>query len=232
VESIQKKLEQNLDEKWRAEASKYSNESFEGFMRVAKKSNTVLIGMIFHDINPAFQQLFTPQWYEQPQSIGAIIQTLDDYLQDFKKHLLDYLFSKLTTDVLEKFLLCYLEAIKHKQTKFKMPQALQLIRSDLNGAMTFWAEYKTQKRVKTSFDLIEKIVGILESSETMIFLSWYNLWKCYNDVPMTFIEDLLHKRDDLEKSVIKETVVNCKNKSKEANTEAVPSLFSKLSIPQ
>jgi hypothetical protein len=229
VETIQKRLDGALDERYRAEASKYTNNSLEGFMKVSKRGYTCLVSIIFKDISPAFMQIFSPAWYEQTQNImGSILHTIDDYLQDFKKHLSEYLFTKLTTDCLDRFLMKYLECFRAKFTKFKMSQFSRFVKADMDAAMNFWSEYKTQKRVKQSFDLIEKIVALIESSETMIFLSWYSLWKTYNDVPISFVEEMLSKRDDLEKNAIREAISHCKEKSKESNSEAVPSLYSKV----
>jgi hypothetical protein len=157
-----------------------------------------------------------------------IVNTLEDYLQDFRKHLQDYLFTKLTSDCLDKFLIHYLEAFKAKSVKFKMPQAAELMKGDIVAAEHFWTEYKAEKRVKQSFDLVNKLLALLESSSSMIFLSWYAIWKVYNDVPMQFIEDTLYKRSDLDKASIKEAIANCKVKAKEGNPEATSSIFSKI----
>jgi hypothetical protein len=62
----------------------------------------------------------------------------------------------------------------------------------------------------------------------MLFLSWYSLWKVYNDVPLSFVEEIWMKRDDLDKATVKEAISNCKQKAKEGNPDATTSLFSKL----
>lgn len=227
MEVLQKRLEKELEEKYQATASKHVSETLDGFMKVARRGYQILMDIVFHDVTPVFQQLHTPPWYDQ-QLIPTILHTMDDYFRDFKVHLADYLFSKLTTEAMDKFLSLYIESMRGKTVKFKMPQAVSLMKADQAAITQFWTEYKTAKRVKQSTDLVEKITGIIESSSSMIFLSWYNLWKSYNDVPMNFIEDLLYKRDDLDKASIKEALSNCKAKAKEGNPEAVVSLFSKI----
>ncbi|KAI3658132.1 hypothetical protein MP638_001595 [Amoeboaphelidium occidentale] len=227
VELLQKRLDAVLSEKFRADASKHLSEALDGFMRVAKRGYLTLINIIFKDISFVFSQLFTPPWYDS-KLMFLIVNTLEDYLQDFRKHLQDYLFTKLTSDCLDKFLIHYLEAFKAKSVKFKMPQAAELMKGDIVAAEHFWTEYKAEKRVKQSFDLVNKLLALLESSSSMIFLSWYAIWKVYNDVPMQFIEDTLYKRSDLDKASIKEAIANCKVKAKEGNPEATSSIFSKI----
>jgi hypothetical protein len=50
----------------------------------------------------------------------------------------------------------------------------------------------------------------------------------YNDVPLSFVEEIWMKRDDLDKATVKEAISNCKQKAKEGNPDATTSLFSKL----
>ena len=228
MEALQKRLESQLDEKYRAECSKHLSATLDGFMKVSKRGSKILLDIVFRDVSPVFQQLHTSVWYEQ-QLMATITTTLDDYFQDFKKHLLDYLFSKLSSDAMDKFLMHYVESMRGKAVKFRMPTAVSQMKVDLAASIRFWSEFKTTKRVKQSFDIVDKVIGLLESSSTMIFLSWYSMWKVYNDVPMAFVEDLLYKRDDLDKSSIKEAMANCKTKAKEGNPESVPSIFTKIS---
>ena len=233
IETVQKRIQSTLDEKYQVEASKFANESLEGFVKVSRRGYTCLISIVFKDINPAFQQVFSPAWYDSytqhnTSIMASILTTLEDYMQDYQKHLSDYLFSKLTTDCLEKFILAYVECFRAKSTKFKMQKFGEFARADLQASVSFWNVYKAPKRVKQSFDIIEKIISVIDSSDTMLFLSWYSMWKTYNDVPLAFIEDLWSKRDDLDKSAIKETIVTCKDKSKESNMEAATSIFSKI----
>ncbi len=55
-----------------------------------------------------------------------ITATLDDYFRDYKQHLQDYLFTKLTTDFMDKFLAAYIDSFRPKAAKFRMPQVKKL----------------------------------------------------------------------------------------------------------
>jgi exocyst complex component 3 len=228
LETLQKHTEPFLEDRYKQEFDTKMNDTREGFSKVTKKSVTCLVDIVMRDVNPALAATFTGGWYEQ-RTMGSVIATFQDYFPDFKTTLQDYLFTKFLTECLDRFLLGYLETFRSKSAKFKMPDALQLAKEDLETCILFWSEYRPAKRVKQSFDVFEKILSLLEASGPLVFLSWYSLWKAYKDVPMSFVEDLLSKRSDLDRSAVKEAMTNCKAKASEGPSEGETSLFSKLS---
>lgn len=73
------------------------------------------------------------------------------------------------------------------------------------------------------------MVSLFESNPRMLYLDFYSLWRAYPDVPLSFIEKLLSKRDDLDKAQLNEMMETVKQKTKEdAIVDFQPSLFSKL----
>jgi hypothetical protein len=67
----------------------------EGFMKLTKKCYQVLIDIVLQDAKPAINLLHTaPQWYEQPV-MAFVVGTFDDYCEDFRSHLNEYVFNKL-----------------------------------------------------------------------------------------------------------------------------------------
>jgi hypothetical protein len=67
----------------------------EGFMKLTKKAYQVLIDIVLQDATPAINLLHcAPQWYDQPV-MSFVVGTFDDYLEDFRSHLNEYVFNKL-----------------------------------------------------------------------------------------------------------------------------------------
>ena len=227
LETLQQRVEPFLGDSYKENLETSVGDAREGFSKLSKRGITYLVDIVMRDLQPAVVMIFTNAWYDQ-RPMGAVIATLQDYFTDFKTTLQDYLFTKLVTECLDRFLIAYLEAFRSKQAKFKMPDALQFAKEDLEACITFWSEYRPAKRVKQSFDIFEKILGLLEASASLIFLSWYSLWKAYKDVPMAFVEDLLSKRSDLDRSAVKEAMTSCKAKASEGPSEGESSIFSKL----
>ncbi|KAI8813830.1 exocyst complex component Sec6-domain-containing protein [Cladochytrium replicatum] len=103
------------------------------------------------------------------------------------------------------------------RAKYRMPAAIDRLKSDQTLALEFFSKYKSTKRVKASFNVIEKRVAMLE---TNVFLDFYALWRAYPDIPIPMVEDLFGKRHDLGRTTLKEMIENVRQK---------PSIFSRLS---
>jgi hypothetical protein len=202
--------------------------SVAGFLKISKRAQQVLVDVTMNDVNPALKVMFCDQWYEQ-DVMKLIIGTFEDYADDFQKHLSDYLYQKVSSELLDKFLVSYLEAFRNKNAKFKMPIATERMKTDVETCINYFSKSKNAKRVVASFEVIQKIIALLESNPRMLYLDFYNLYKTYPDVPIDYIEKLLSKRDDMDKASVRDLMDTVKTRMKDEKVEAFqPSLFSKL----
>lgn len=259
VEVLKRKVEILILESYRSELAGKFSRCVDGFMLVSKRSVTTLVDFIMADCLPAWSRIhMVPEWYEQ-DLVKLLIGTMSDYLGDYQQSLNDYLFQKLTTELMERVLLTYLETFRAKGIKFKMnvtsaatsasaiiassasaglpsqtslldnpsaaleeavkagvpiPASLK-IKADIYRLSEFFCKYKPQKRVNAAFDPLTKISNLVSSTPRLVFLDFYALWKSYPDVQLSFVESILKARDDMEKSVIKEVMENCKKKMAE-----------------
>jgi exocyst complex component 3 len=142
----------------------------------------------------------------------------------------EYLYNKLTTELVDRFVIAYIEAFKNKNAKFKMPTAAERMRSDVDLVVSFFSRTKSAKRAKASFEVISKIIGLIESPQRTLYIDFYSLWKQFPDMPLDFVEKILGKRDDLDKSAVREIMDLCRSKTKDdVSGEGVQTLFSKIS---
>lgn len=224
------KLEASSDEPYTQQMTLKINSVSDGFLKLSKKAYTLLIDIILHDCRPAFIQMHCPQWYEQ-DIMRLIVGTLEDYSRDYQQHLTGHLFTKLVTDLIDKFVILYLESMRNKQAKFKMPNAAERMRDDLKKCTDFFSTIKTAKRVITSFDAIEKVIIFVEANPRLAFVEFYNLWKNFQDIPYLYIEELVNRRDDLEKGESKELLESAREKIKEGTKDGIApnaTVFSKV----
>ncbi|KAJ3413623.1 SNARE-binding exocyst subunit S6 [Chytridiales sp. JEL 0842] len=233
-ETISARIEPMIDDPFKTQALLRIKGALDGFMRVAKRSYGIVIDIVLKDILPALVRFYCTEWYEM-DLMRLVIGTLEDYCTDFQEHTQEYIFSKFTSELQDRLLLLFLEALRNKGAKFKMPVAVEKMKVDLELAIEFFSRYKAPKRVKAAFEIMEKIIGFIESNPRLLFLDFYALWKSYPDVPLGFVEELLQKRDDLERAEIREIMEQCRTKvieEKEKNSgkEWPQSLFSKLSL--
>jgi len=211
------------------------NEVQKEFMNASKRCIYILIEIMMLDVKSTFSQLYSQSWYEESQ-MNVIICTLLDYCGDFQEYFQEYLFTKFITDLNERFVIAYLESFANRNAKLKMPSCKEKIESDIRQAEEFFTNYRSAKRVTESFKPVHLFYSMMTSSPTMIFLDFYSLWKEYPDIPLNFIENVLHKRDDLQHAQIKEIMEQCNQKSKEEKekitneAKELTTVFSKLTI--
>jgi exocyst complex component 3 len=217
-----------VDANYKAQVEDKLSTAIDGYLQIAASAREALLEVTFGDIKPVFQDLFTTRWYEQPL-IPSVIETLKDYCNDFA-HLNSFIFEKLIHDMLDRFLMLYLEAMRHKSARFLMDTCLERIGNDVRISFNFFAKYTSVKEMEERFDVIEKVHTLLESNRRMIFVDYYNLRQAYPDVPLAFVENILSKRDDLDKSALKDIMEGIKAKAREYEPDAntPPTIFSRI----
>ncbi|KAG2179498.1 hypothetical protein INT44_006344 [Umbelopsis vinacea] len=229
AESKTLKIMPMVDARYKSQVEEKLNTAVDGFLQTASLTRDILLRLVFNDIQPIFGDLFTTRWYEGPL-IGSVVETLKDYCQDFQGHLNDYLFTKLIDDMLDKYLILYIESMRRKTAKFKVPSCLDQIGKDVRISFNFFAKYKSIEELQVQFEALDLIHGLLKSNKSIIYVDYYNLRHAFPDIPLAFVEDLLSKRDDLDKASLKEIMEGIKAKSREyeADANAPPTIFSRI----
>ena len=134
--------------------------------------------------------------------------------------------------MLDRFLILYIETFKGKNVKFNIPEAGDKLRSDLNSIIDFFAKSKSQKRIKASFEPIDRLVSLIESNPRLLYIDFFGLYKAFPDVNVDFIEKMLSKRSDMDKSQIREVMEGIKSKVQEdmsnSNYKPANTIFSRV----
>ncbi|KAF7972743.1 hypothetical protein HWV62_17100 [Athelia sp. TMB] len=242
VEGLLARLEELVSEKYRVTISERLNDAIDGYLDVARKCNQILIGVIFNDLKPAMKQLFTQPWYDG--IMVQIVETMRDYMSDCQEFLNAALLDHLVDDLLETFIVAYLTALAHS-SKLKMPAATDRIKEDI-GLMPaatdrikediglvfeFFSTVKPAKDLEIDFEVIELVLGLLEASQSMVFLSFWSFAKVHGpNIP--FVESLMKARGDLDRSGVSEVMDSVKRKVKEENLidPTPPTIMKKVII--
>ncbi|CAO3693544.1 unnamed protein product [Rhizopus microsporus] len=228
VNDILNRVPSIVDANYKSQVEEKLSTAINGYLQIAASAREALLEVTFNDIKPVFNELFTTTWYEQPL-VPSIIETFKDYCSDFV-HLNPFIFDQLIRDMLDRFLMLYLEAMRHKNAKFLMNSCLERIENDVRISFNFFAKYTSVKEMEEHFDVLEKVHTLLESNRRMIFVDYYTLRQAYPDVPLAFVESILSKRDDLDKSTFKEIMEGIKTKAREYEPDAntPPTIFSRI----
>jgi hypothetical protein len=220
-----------LNDTSRERAAQSLEEQTDGFLHLTDEGNMVIIEIILDNIRPYIGMLYTAKWYEDPELMPSIMGTIQDYLNDINGVLHPYLFTKLCSNLLEQFVIEYIRCYFNKGGSFKMPQCADMLDNDKNLINQVFFEYIEQEIVLEQVDPISKLTNIITATPNMIFMDVYPLRQQYPDVPLKLIEELLKRRDDLNKAQFKEVIEGIKSKQDIQNasdTQAGPTIFSKL----
>lgn len=217
-------------------AQKQLKTASDGFLNIAKTSTKILVDLICAAIKICTSQLFALEWYNDGGVIETVVATFEDFFVDYQKHAEEFLMVKLISDVLERTVIVYIEAMRGRNSKLRMQQgnAADLLSRDIQTLQKFFSRFRDPKKVEKALDPLIKLRTLLMASEKMIFLEFFALIKTYPDVPLTLIEELLGKRDDLDKQTLKELIDSIRSKLKEEKhiESTNTSIFSKLKKSQ
>ncbi|KAJ2478084.1 SNARE-binding exocyst subunit S6 [Coemansia sp. RSA 2131] len=211
-------------ERFKAELS----QTMDIFMNVAEAATQTLADIVFSDLRPITAVLFTAEWYED-DLLQPVIETLKDYCQDFHDHLDKYLYRRLMQDLLSRFALSYVDAVSGK-IKLHKGQASEKLNLEMHRASKFFKEHMDSAAVSETLNIVRILISLIDSTPAMIFLEFFSIKKQYPDLPPMLIEDILSKRDDLEKQQLKTILESLRQKSKgdAGALNKQRTLFSKL----
>ncbi|KAJ2642820.1 SNARE-binding exocyst subunit S6, partial [Coemansia sp. RSA 1694] len=219
------RLSRSHQERFKAELS----QSMDIFMNVAESATQTLADIVFSDLRPITAALYTNEWYQE-DLLQPVIETLKDYCQDFQDHLDKYLYKRLMHDLLSRFALSYVDAASGK-VKFRKGKSTEKLNLELHRATKFFKEHMDSGAVMETLSIVRILISLIDSTPTMIFLEFFSVKKQYPDLPLALVEDILAKRDDLDKQQLKGILESLRQKSKGETGSSLAkqrTLFSKL----
>ena len=211
AEALLVRLEPLVSEKYRVTINERLNDAIDGYLDVAKKCMQTLIDTIFNDLKPATKILFQQPWYDGV--MVQIVETMRDYMADYQSYLNSALLELLTEDLIDTFLLTYLNALANSP-KLKMPAAAQRLKEDINEVFSFFGNLAPNQGVEARFEVLEMLLSLLEASKDIAFLSFWAFAKVHGP-NIAFVEGLMRSRSDFDRSAVNEIMESIKRKVKD-----------------
>jgi len=206
------------------------NNAMNGFLNVATNAINIILDIIYNDLKKPFKELHTAKWYER-NTMDVIILTLKDYTEECHSHLNPYVFDELKTAMLNKFVIAYIESMRNRAVKFRMPHCIDKMRQDIYSISEFFGQYIGARVLNLQLDVIYKLHDFLGTSRELVYLDYYTLRKAYGDVPRKYLKVILSKRDDLNPFVVKKINKILKDKAAETGEyTGEPTIFSKIFV--
>ena len=102
----------------------------------------------------------------------------------------------------------------------KMPAATDRIKEDIRLVFNFFSAFKLKpaKDLEVDFEVIDLVLGLLEASKSMVFLSFWSSAKAHGP-NIAFVEGLMKARGDLDRTAVNEVMESAKRKVEENLTD-------------
>ncbi|TNY20758.1 exocyst complex component Sec6-domain-containing protein [Rhodotorula diobovata] len=237
TEALSNRLEPLVSAKYKAAIVDKLSDAMDGFLDVAKRCVQVLIDVVFHDLKPATKALLSPAWHTldgDAAPMRQVVETLQDYMDDYRVHLNPNLFELLVEDLIDTFLITYLVAVR-RATKLRIPQAVERMRTDIDLAFDFFVAFKPKAELVAYFDVLESVLTLLSASKMMVFLDYWPFRKKYGP-NLAFTEALMKARDDLDRGAVSDIMDSVRRKVQsepvgaagEDGAGAGPSIFDRM----
>lgn len=214
VEALLQRIEEMVPDEFKEGINGKLNHAINGFLDVTQRCTKLLIDFILNDLKPAIKSLFSPSWYDT-NPIGQIVATMQDYMEDCHEHLHPSLLESLSDELLEAFTVIYLTGLVNT-AKLKMPAAAEQVKADAEALFRFFATIKNPLDLEIDFDVIDKVLEMLESSATMAVIPYWRFAKEYGP-NLAFVETLMKARDDLDRNAITEFMDAARKRVKDDN---------------
>jgi len=153
-----------------------------------------------------------------------------DYMSDYQTYLNPSLLELLVEDLLDAFLVVYLNGLANSP-KLKMPAATERIKQDVSVVFSFFTTLKPARELEAYFDVVEKILALLEASKDIVFLSFWAFARIHGP-NIAFVEGLMKARADLDRSAVNEVMDSIKKKVKDEGLTdpPEPTIMKKIAI--
>ena len=81
----------------------------------------------------------------------------------------------------------------------------------MGEAFNLFSQYKPAAEVDASFDIVDKILSMMEASQSLVFLSFWEFAKIHGP-NVAFVESLMKSRGDFDRSAVSEVMDSIKRK--------------------
>jgi exocyst complex component 3 len=169
------------------------------FTAILKSCNYYLSEFVIYTCNPAIQEIFTTEWYENETSKVLLI-TLEDFLQDYHETMCDFSFVTFIYELCNCLVLAYVKRLSSKKIKLNSKSGAYLKR-DYEKLVSLFTLYVKEADVAEALDPLLRMVPLLESSNEELFMVELKSLKISNpNIDRSMIQNIINKRSNMDES--------------------------------
>lgn len=202
VTGISDKTTETLSKKYGPQVEAAFNDCSDGYVDLATAVLSQTVEMIFTDIKPALKTIFTQDWYAGKGEMDTIIATIRSYVVDLEEQLVDELFPAIMLQLLERTCVSYLEAVSNKGVKFRLPEALDLMRADVMTVYNYFIEYMPREEIKDVWGAVEFLMKLISSPKEELPHVHESFKQQFWDLPWNWVELVLRAREDKTRDMV------------------------------
>lgn len=229
TEAISSKRAPTLSKKYSARVVQQLDGVLDGFALVARATIGGMLDLIFHDVEPAFKQLFVSSAWIKGKPMRQIVDTLTEYIGDSQQNQNPTVFEQFIGDLLDATILRYLAALRNGQHMLKgekeTDKAVIRIKEDVGLLYKLFTEpgVLEDEDVMKQTDVLSFLLATLEAPVGEITVQFQALRQSYWDAPLDLFELMVKSRKGLDSKDVREIMVQVRTEAlREAPTDELP----------
>lgn len=184
----------------------------DGFISLAKACIAGLLKIIFNDLKPAFDVVFTKSDWYKGKPTRQIIDTIQEYIDDCRSHLTSVIYEVFLDDLLEETVIHYLGSLLNHSVSLKGAKATDRIKLDIEAFyLLFIKNHEDEAHVQSHFRVFEHFLSSLDSDLVSLPDIFLNLRSDFWDAPLELFEAMVHARKDIDSKQAREIIAAARN---------------------
>ncbi|ODV95355.1 hypothetical protein PACTADRAFT_50090 [Pachysolen tannophilus NRRL Y-2460] len=198
LESLGNKFVTYVSSKYKDPIKSNLNLSIEKSIDVSETVRDSLLQLIYNDVKPIFDKIFTKSWYLTGDDLmKQLVNTMEEYFHEFKIELHKEIYDSILEDSFNDIvILKYLQRLKNS-VKFNNKKISDVIKRDLKILYGFFINYLSDNYIEQQFRIFEILMELIDlgsnpSNQRLIIEKFNNEYlNDFNDFSILFLNDIL-----------------------------------------
>lgn len=166
------------------------------FLGILKNSNVILCNHVIFTCKPALSKLFTDDWEKKNQRRVFAI-TLEDFLNDYRNTMSDYMFTTFIGELCTKIYEIYKKDLQSQKLVITANTS-ESMKKDVEKLTTLFKKYVNEDEFSECLKNILKLCPLIEAiSGDLFIIEAKSLILANPEISKTFIEAILQQKSDM-----------------------------------
>jgi hypothetical protein len=202
IEQLQERIRNDLLPEFVPSCEKLLEETVSEFLQLAELPVDMLVTIVFGDLKPVFEKLFSKEWFGSTAIMQTVVATLEDYFRDFSGQMNPVFLRKLSEDILQRAVVLFLRPLfARKSLAGELPAFRRRFEEDLKALVSFFGLLILKEVCSKHLAVLYDVFEVLRDDPETIASTFFKLRKNHPDFTLDMMEQLLNLRGDMGKEV-------------------------------